>query len=349
MSKIKNVYSKIAPATKSQINVKSDKLEQLINDLEKKLRTKSEAEYKRLMDRLQEIDRKQSDLEKQNKILVQRIEKLHEEQNKAMTMQMEKLYGEQNKVSILSEQFSDSLKKSYELSQKSHTLLQTTSQAVEETVWGETFNNAICDSAWLINKSFFPGRWAVGYQYLYVLYRVLNEYRPKSILELGLGQSTHMITQYAAKGEGVAHRVVEHDSEWINFFKREHRLAEQSEIVQLGLDKEKVFEDDEVLVYKDFKEKAGNRSYDFISIDAPFGGQAKVYARVDTLKLIPECLAESFVIMVDDANRIGEQNTIRLIKSRLEESGIDYASGIYKGKKETYIITSNNNRFLCTL
>ena len=73
-----------------------------------------------------------------------------------------------------------------------------------EAVWAQIFNNTISESLWLKDKTFSPGRWAVGYPYLYVMYRVLNETRPKRILELGLGQSTRMIAQYAAAFQAVA-------------------------------------------------------------------------------------------------------------------------------------------------
>ena len=78
-----------------------------------------------------------------------------------------------------------------------------------EAVWAQIFNNTISESLWLKDKTFSPGRWAVGYPYLYVMYRVLNETRPKRILELGLGQSTRMIAQYAAAFQDVEHIVVE--------------------------------------------------------------------------------------------------------------------------------------------
>ena len=43
----------------------------------------------------------------------------------------------------------------------------------------------------------FPGRWAaVGFPYLYVMYRVLNEVRPEMLLEIGTGQTTKMIWIY---------------------------------------------------------------------------------------------------------------------------------------------------------
>lgn len=67
-----------------------------------------------------------------------------------------------------------------------------------EILWANAFHDTIIDSEWLKSKTFSPGRWGVGYQYLYVLYRVLNEIKPRNILELGMGQTTRMIGQYAA-------------------------------------------------------------------------------------------------------------------------------------------------------
>lgn len=222
-------------------------------------------------------------------------------------------------------------------------------KASDEAVWGLIFKDSIKNSDWLLNKEFYPGRWAVGYQYLYVLYRVLNGVKPQSILELGLGQSTRMITQYVGNDSKVKHRVIEHDPEWIDFFKMENKLYAGSEVVQLDLTQDCFEEDPSVLMYKGFKDSLSDRVYDFVSVDAPFGGGANMYARVDIIALIPECLAESFVIMVDDANRDGEKNTIELIKKKLEENHIEYCCGQYMGNKTTYVITSPNKKFICSL
>ena len=59
----------------------------------------------------------------------------------------------------------------------------------KEILWGEIFNNTVSNSDWLTDRSFSPGRWAVGYQYLYSVYRILDIIKPQSILELGLGKA----------------------------------------------------------------------------------------------------------------------------------------------------------------
>lgn len=159
---------------------------------------------------------------------------------------------------------------------------QESSQYAAEAVWAAIFNNTIVNSQWLVDKTFAPGRWAVGYPYLYVMYRVLNEVRPKKILELGLGQSTRMIGQYAAACSDVEHIVVEHDLEWIRFLKMIFsypiiaRLCSWSEMVAYK-------EVAAVRVFSDFKEHFVGQKFDFISIDAPFGGDMKQYARIDVL------------------------------------------------------------------
>lgn len=56
--------------------------------------------------------------------------------------------------------------------------------------------------------------------------------------------------------------------------------------------------------------------FDFVSIDGPFGN--KKYSRPQMLELLyQDRLKEDFVIMVDDVQRKGEQNTIRLFLDEL--------------------------------
>ena len=243
-----------------------------------------------------------------------------------------------------------------ELSQKSETLSETqndicktvqrTERTALEEVWAHIFNNTISDSIWLVNKKFSPGRWAVGYPYLYAMYRVLNEIHPKYILELGLGQSTRMIAQYAAADHDVSHTIIEHDPEWINFFSRDFELPPNSKIVRLEREFVPYNGAESVRVFRGFKEAVGNQIYDFISIDAPLGGDMKQYARIDVLELIPQCLADEFVIMIDDTERSGERNMIRELQQSLKNAGFEFQIGKYSGLKECTLLCSKQLSFL---
>ena len=219
----------------------------------------------------------------------------------------------------------------------------------QETVWAAVFNNAITNSTWLKDKTFSPGRWAVGYPALYVIYRVLNEVRPKHILELGLGQSTRMITQYVAANEDVDHFVVEHDPEWIRFFENDCKLAERTQLIQLEREMVPYKEAEEVRVFKGFEECFASKKFDFIFIDAPYGGDMLQYSRIDVLKILPECLLDDFVILFDDCERKGEKRTALEMKALLEEKIAGCVYGQYVGRRESDVFCSRNRSFITTL
>jgi len=214
-----------------------------------------------------------------------------------------------------------------------------------ETIWSSIFHDTIKDSEWLINKTFSPGRWAAGYPFLYALYRCLDESRPGDILELGLGQTTRMIGQYARANPKCSHYVAEHDEEWIEFFEKKNQLAKNSKIIKMDLLRGQYLEDSEVLMYQDFEEEFKDKEFDLISIDAPFGGDANIYARVDLLKLIPGCLKKSFIILLDDFDRKGEKNTVKQLEEILKKHNIEFSKGVYGGSKDTCILVSKDLKF----
>ena len=82
-------------------------------------------------------------------------------------------------------------------------------------------------------------------------------------------------------------------------------------------------------------------------IDAPKGGEG--YSRMDVLKIIPQCLPESFTIMLDDYERNGEQNTIKEVLKVLDTHNIKYVTGVHSGEKDVIVITSEDNKFFCSL
>ena len=104
-----------------------------------------------------------------------------------------------------------------------------------------------------------------------------------------------------------------------------------------------------VRVFKGFKETFQGQKFDFISVDAPLGGDMKQYARIDVLHLIPDGLGENFVIMVDDCNRIGENNTVKEIENKLIELNIPISVGKYCGRKDCSLVCVKKFTFLTTM
>lgn len=218
-----------------------------------------------------------------------------------------------------------------------------------EAVWAQIFNNTISESLWLKDKTFSPGRWAVGYPYLYVMYRVLNETRPKRILELGLGQSTRMIAQYAAAFQDVEHIVVEQDKTWTEFFAQNTSLSPRTKIVHLPVVETNYLDDDRTLVYQDFEKLCEGQKFDLVSSDGPAHSQSHKYRRVELVKLIPDHLADSFCIILDDFNVQECKNMWKVAKDTFSQMNIPYSEGIYHGDKAVSIFTSVDQKFLCSM
>ncbi len=218
----------------------------------------------------------------------------------------------------------------------------------EENTWSNVFHDVIKDSVWLMNKAFAPGRWAAGYQMLYVMYRILDSVKPKKILELGLGQTTRMISQYSGYYHA-EHQVVEHDPKWIEFFATTYEVPDNVKFVNIDTITDKYLDDEAVIMYQGFEEQFRGQKFDFICIDAPLGGKAIKYARVDILKILPECLESDFVLLLDDTERTGETNTIKLLQNTFEENGIEYVMKRYDGRKSSTIFTTKKYSFLTSL
>jgi len=228
-------------------------------------------------------------------------------------------------------------------------LLRDNQLYLKELLWAETFNRTIADILWLKNKSFSPGRWAVGYPGLYILVRAINNVKPKSILEFGLGESSKLSAQYVQNSSPETHlTIVEHDVKWINFFlKKNSHLNIKSNIKQLPLKKLTV-DGVKVTTYKDVVENLDNMKYDFIFVDGPFGSEA--LSRPQILDIIQNgLLSDKFVIIIDDANRNGEMQTITRLKEILHDLNIKFSDGTYSGLKDSYIICHESYSFLTSL
>ena len=163
-----------------------------------------------------------------------------------------------------------------------------------------------------------------------------------------MGQSTRVIGQYAASDKKINHTVVEHDSDWINFFKNDFELSANTKVQQLDYEI-LPYKDTEVRQYKDFSKTFAGRKFDFIFIDAPLGGDMKDFSRVDVALLLPEILNDSFVIMLDDYNRPQKQHTLAQMEEILKQNNIAYKRGIYSGQKQTALICSMDVSFLTSM
>lgn len=207
------------------------------------------------------------------------------------------------------------------------------------------FSDTIKDSEWLKKKSFSAGGAALDYGALYTMYRILDSIHPKNILEFGLGQSSRMIYQYVNFYKEAKAITYEHDENWISFFKNIVKDEYSVNIYKTEL-QETMYNGQKTLSYRDNCKELLGQKFNFIFVDGPFGTEH--YSRSQIIHLIPSCLEKSFCILIDDVERMGEQETMLEIERKLNENGIEYYKRVYCSWKNHVVICSKDLLFLTT-
>lgn len=215
----------------------------------------------------------------------------------------------------------------------------------KEILYAQRFNNTITDSEWLRHQNFSPGRWAVDYSFLFVLFKILNSMRPTNVIEFGLGQSSKMIHQYASYYQKDA-ITIEHDKDWVDFFQKDKQGDYDINIKLMDLEMVN-YKDTETRTYAEIEEYCKGNKYDLIVVDGPFGSE--YYSRSQIINLAKENFARTFCVIIDDTHRIGEKETISELFNVLDNQRIDYCHKTYKSIKSFTVVCSKNLRFLTTL
>lgn len=216
----------------------------------------------------------------------------------------------------------------------------------DELQWAAVFNSAITDSKWFVNQSLNPGRWAASYPFLYILYRVYNEIKPKNILEFGLGETSKLSYQYCEAFPEAKLTIIEQDENWLNFFSSNiHNVVPNTLVLEL---EHKAVYGHTTKVYKDLVEKVAGNKFDFVLVDGPWGSER--YSRYQIADIVENgLLADQFAIIIDDCHRQGERDTAAKVKELLKEKNVKFAEGMYSGVKDTLLICSENYKFLTSL
>ena len=216
----------------------------------------------------------------------------------------------------------------------------------KELNFADLLHDTIIRSDWLRDKSFSLHGWAANYSFIYMLYRILDNAKPQNILEMGMGQTSRLTSQYVAYCNPNAKLdIIENDAGWIAMY--QPQLAQNEHIKVHHRDLEFfTYDKIECRKYKDLNEVVGNTKYDLIIVDGPFGAN-QTLPRSNVLDLIKNHnLAEDFIIIFDDTERKGEQNTSFQAIKLLQEQGIEYFTFQRYGIKTQTYITSLTKSFI---
>lgn len=300
-------------------------------------------------------------LKDENKNLKNQMKKLNEKYNRTLQKndsqhkkEMENLIAQHNsEMKNLNSQVIQELNNNLNSIEKHLTNFNHSETIINnELKYAFIFNDTIKNSSWLEKTDFSLVNSAANYSFMYSLYRILNDATPKNILELGLGQTTKLTSQYANHFDGVKLTVLETDEDWIEVFSENLKISDCMNIIQLD---EELFEYNNTtnIRFKDFEKVVDGKKYDLVIIDGPRGfirgpdgDQLLEYPRTNIWQMIPSNLADDFIIIIDDYERKGEKNTMDHTKKMLEENGIELFTYTSKGFKSQHAIFTGKYKFI---
>ncbi|MGL3111396.1 hypothetical protein [Bradyrhizobium sp. BR 1432] len=177
---------------------------------------------------------------------------------------------------------------------------------------------------------------AANYSLLYVLVRALKDFSFQQIVELGGGQSTLLLNQIAVANLTSANILtVESDPLWRELLqskvRHEVRLLRLSEQQYGGFN----------FSGYDFAATTVPSAIDFLIVDGPAGGtRQNEHSRFGALQLISRLNKDGFLIVIDDAERSGENALCDAIEKKVENLGVNYRTGIIKAAKQQQLFAS---------
>ncbi len=180
--------------------------------------------------------------------------------------------------------------------------------------------------------------------------KILLFCRPKNVLELGSGQSTKLLSEYARQHPDAYVLTLEQDNTWVERLAGQvthdyrHVPLERKDFVCRGSRLNLATD-----WYQDLPE-LHRVKFDYILVDGPDPGTLGTahtgYARSGILQYMPEILAESFVVVFDDAERYGEIMTTAALEAILRACKVRYVRFTIHGTKDQVVFCSPDRSFL---
>ena len=217
----------------------------------------------------------------------------------------------------------------------------------KELEWANIYHDTIRGKKYLENLGISPGRWAGGYAFLYVVTRILADYKPKNIIEFGLGESSKLISTIIENElPDSKHLIIEQSEDWVQAFSSRFKLSDNTTIRHLPLEVKEI-NGHPVNCYANLKETVKD-TFDLYLIDGPFGSNR--YSRYDICVLADNLTKNNeFVILIDDTNRQGEKDTALELVKLLNSKGIKTYTGDYVGSKTQTLITTEKYKYTLSM
>jgi hypothetical protein len=183
-----------------------------------------------------------------------------------------------------------------------------------------------------IKNDFYPVGAAANYGLMYLIVRILKELPVQNIVELGSGQSTILIDRI--KDSTCTHTAYESNALWAGILRSRLTACDYRERPLCKLRHGDVS-------YQGY-DTVDMQDFDFLLVDGPNGTDR--HSRFGCVPLIENNQNDEFIVVADDAERPGEQETIRCIADCLAKKGIDFKLNYVAGRTTQAVITTPKYR-----
>jgi hypothetical protein len=212
--------------------------------------------------------------------------------------------------------------------------------AHQEQMYFQAFLDLKCSLG--ISIPFFPFGWAANSSLLYVLARSLHSLHISSVCELGAGQTTLLFDAVAAT------RTLTVDSFEQGEFWVEHLSARLQNPDRVRVHHSELREQTvrgQITRFYDLSSRLTKKSFNLVLVDGPFGEKRR--SRWGSLIILEHHLADDFLVIFDDADRIGEADTCVEAIKLLQAKSVTFHTGIIEGAKSQFLIASESMRSAC--
>lgn len=228
---------------------------------------------------------------------------------------------------------------------KSADIIQNIDRQVCGSANAQKFQSMISGSKWLKYQNFTLSGLAMDNAGLFSVFRILNDMKPRNVLEFGLGQSSKLVHQYCAFDKIAKAVTVEHNKEWIKSF------INEIDGYSLNINVHKLYKPNingiEALSYEGLENLYGQK-FDFILVDGPSCQER--YSRPQVLDFARAGMPDRFCILIDDTEREGEKETLNLLLETFKEQGREVLTKTYTGEKSQHtVICSPDLKFLVSI
>ena len=195
-----------------------------------------------------------------------------------------------------------------QLQSQTNKSIESINRATQETV------NAVCISSLGFQFPVFLGGPSIDTQHARALLFHLQERKPKRILELGSGSSTVIIARalQLLHSSPELHIAVDHELRFLNNTKELARANQVEHLIRFEHCPLIPIEGFPLPWYSRIPEIIGSNKLNLVVIDGPPAyADGEERAREPALSVLRPFLAESCVVLLDDANRPGEMAALQ--------------------------------------